>query len=33
VRSIQKNPTNDFNSAEDIIKTPKTKPQGKADAA
>jgi len=33
VRDITKNPTNDFNSAEDIIKTPKTKHQGKIEAA
>jgi Ca2+-binding RTX toxin-like protein len=33
VRSIEKNPTNDFNAAEDTIKTPRTKQQGKIDAA
>lgn len=33
VRDITKNPTNDFNSAEDVIKTPKMKHQGKIDAA
>src|SRR3954447_13295221 len=33
VRSLEKNPTNDFNSAEDTLKTPKTKAQGKVEAA
>ncbi|HEV8604854.1 MAG TPA: hypothetical protein VGQ99_05780 [Tepidisphaeraceae bacterium] len=34
VRSLEKNPVNDFNSAEDTLKTPKTKPHAKnADAA
>jgi Ca2+-binding RTX toxin-like protein len=34
VRSLEKNPTNDFNSAEDTLKTPRTKPHAKnADAA
>ncbi len=34
VRDLAKNPTNDFNAAEDTLKTPKTKPHGKsADAA
>lgn len=33
VRSLEKNPTNDFNSAEDTLKTPKTKGQGKIEAA
>jgi Ca2+-binding RTX toxin-like protein len=30
VRSIAKNPANDFNSAEDTLRSPKTKPTGKA---
>ena len=33
VRSLEKNPTNDFNTAEDTLKTPKMKHQGKMDAA
>ena len=30
VRSIQKNPTNDYNPAEDFLRTPKSKPAGKS---
>jgi Ca2+-binding RTX toxin-like protein len=33
VRTLEKNPTNDFNSAEDTLKTARTKMQGKIEAA